>query len=165
MKVKSLSGYSLAGSLAWNAIDNTTEASIAGSAVTAGMGGVSLHATDDAVVRGVAGTLAVSWEQSKGGSNRAVAAGLSLVVNDVGQSSGHSVEAFVDGSTVDALGDVTIVATSTLAVEAYAVGGSVAVANRGSSASGAGLGAVALNVVSQTIEARTEKSATITAGN
>ena len=173
VRPRSTGGLSLAGSAAWNTIDNTTEASIAGgSAVTASNGGVSLQATDDAVVRGMAGTLALDYAKSSGGKTitpntaTAIAAGLAIVVNDVGQSGGQSVEAFVDGSTVTAARDVTITAASTSAVHAYAVGGGAAVSKSiGTSRSFAAIGSVSLNTVKQTIDAPVKNAATIsTAG-
>ena len=100
--------------------------------------------------------------------NGAGTIGASESNNAVGQGSGDSVEAYIDNSTVTAAGNVTIKATSTVKIDASAIGGSLAAAGSGGTGlSGAltGAGAGTVNTLTQKIEAYIADASSVTTTN
>ena len=135
-----------AGSGAYNTVDDTIAAYIkdcsAPYSVHANGGMLCLTASDDTSIRADSGGYAVAIGAStgNGGGQGAGAIGASESNNTIGGGAGESVKAYIENSTVTAASDVTIKATSTVTIDASAIGGSGA----GSGTSGTGVsGAVA----------------------
>ena len=163
-----------AGSGAYNTVDNTVAAYIkdctSNYSVNANGGGLSLTASDDTSVRADSGGYAVAIAASQGGSGiqGAGAIGASESINAIGQGNGDSVKAYIDNSTVTAAGNVTIGATSTVAIDALAIGGAGAGSGTGGSGlsgSLAGAGAGTINALTQTIEASIKGGSSVTTTN
>ena len=166
-----------AGSASWNTLDGTVAASIENSGgdrhVTSSNGRVTLSAEDSLDVTGVAGTIAfaLGLSSGQGKATVAVAAGVALVINEIGIDEGYGdtdhegddagrlTAATIDNSKVTSYGDLLMTATSDARTLAVAVGGSGAVAGSTSSAGPqptgafAGTGVGTGNTVRQTITA------------
>ena len=163
-----------AGSAAVNEVDGTIESSITASGgtkhVASTTGSVSLSATDSVDVTGIAGTVAfaLGLKNASSGSTVAVAAGVSVVINKIGQNGGRSTKARIDGSIVTGHTDVTLTALSDSTILAVAVGGAGAVAGSTGGGGGvtgafAGAGVGTENVITQTITASVIGDSVVTA--
>ena len=165
-----------AGSAAVNDVDGTITSKISDSGgskhVTSSTGSVALTATDSVDVVGIAGTVAFALGlKSQGtGSTAAVAAGVAVVLNDIGlDSSGRrTTSATIDNSVVTAHNDVTLTALSDSTIFALAVGGAAAAAGAsgvggGTTGAFAGAGVGTENTIKQMIEAAITGNSVVTA--
>ncbi len=164
-----------AGSGASNTVNDTTAAYINNCTnpyyVHANGGALSLTASDDTSIRADSGGYAVALALSLAGNGNQFAGsiGASESNNSIGQEgNGESVKAYINNSTVSAAGDVTIMATSTAAIDALAIGGAAS----GSGTGGTGLsgeltgaGAGTINTLTQTIEASIKGGSSVTTTN
>jgi hypothetical protein len=134
-------GLAGAGSASWNTLDGSVAASIKNSGgtkhVTSTNGAISLYAEDSLNVTGIAGTIAfaLGLSNGQGDATVAVAAGVALVVHEVGidddygdNAAGRLTAATIDSSEVTSYDGLSMTATSDSRVLAVAVGGSGAVA-------------------------------------
>ncbi len=154
-------GVAVAGSLNLNFLRESVVAAITGDSsgpsIVHASTGVSVLASDSATIVAVGGGLAVGvgLEGTPG-----VAIGISAARNDIA----NSVPAYVDGSTVTSLtGDILLQATEGATIQAWTIGGAVAV---GIGGAGVGLGLAGAgsgNYINNTAEAYVQDSATVTA--
>jgi hypothetical protein len=161
-----------AGSGASNEVDLHIASYISGSSgtqsVDATHGGITLTASDDSDLDADAGafSFAVGVKERGTGFTGALALGVSVALNNVGTDGGHSVSTYIDGSTVNAAGTLTLSSTSTAELRALAIGGSVSVAagkgGAGAVGSIAGVGVGVGNVLRQTVESKITNSSSIT---
>ena len=154
-------GVAAAGSFNFNFVRESVVAAITGDtngpSVVHASTGVSVLASDSATIVAVAGGLAVGvgLEGTPG-----VAVGISAAHNDIA----NSVEAYIDGSTVTSMtGNILLQSTEGATIQAWSIGGAVAV---GVGASGIGIGLAGAgsgDSIDNTVEAYAQDSATLTA--
>ncbi|UCH82801.1 MAG: hypothetical protein JSW50_10000, partial [Candidatus Latescibacterota bacterium] len=149
----------IAGSVSVNKIDNTTESYLDGTTVQ-DVDEVTLDASDDSGINAYGGGLAVAVGKSTGGMGGSLAVGASLAWSDIK----NEIRAYVQDSAVSAAGDVTLDARSPAAIEAWTIGGGVAVGKSGGGGgyAGAVTGALSFNKIENTIEAYIKGVGTIT---
>ncbi|MEO0518743.1 MAG: DUF4347 domain-containing protein, partial [Cyanobacteria bacterium P01_A01_bin.116] len=149
----SLSG---AGAGTTNTIDNAITAQVSQGAVitTTNNATVAVTATDDSMIKADSGGVAIAATL---GSTTGIAAsvGASVAVNQIGKGRGHSVQALVDGATINSEGDVTIAASSDATIDGLSFAGAVAAAGsaNGLSVALAGSGTAIKNKIKMTIGA------------
>jgi 6-phosphogluconolactonase (cycloisomerase 2 family) len=142
-----------AGTGSGNSVSNTVRAMIGnGSTVSSGAShDIVLRATDASFIdaRGIAGALSIS-----GGEGAAVALGISIASNDIG----NSVEALIDRSEVNSGAALTLLADSRSVINSLTVGAAVSISAGGKSLalSGSGAGASSTNTIDNTVEAAIE---------
>ena len=135
--------FSLAGSFSKNSMHDTLDAAVTGGAAVTGVASVTVHATDDATIVAVAGSLAYSSD--------AVAVGAAVSLNDLKET----VTARVDDATLQA---------PAILVEAVADGDVTAITIGGSGAEDFSLGgSFSYNKTENTVEARVTGGAVLTA--
>ncbi len=147
-------GFSFAGagSGSGNTVQNTVQAEIlAGSAVTAtDAGGVTLTATDTSKIKVDAGGGGIAIAGGQGGG-MALTAGVSVAINDIQ----NEVSSTVSGSTISAVGNVALAATSTATVDALTIAAAIGAAGgKGGGFSFAGAGSGSGNTVRNTVQAQ-----------
>jgi hypothetical protein len=158
-------GISVAGSVSWNELDDTTDAFLDAVDLT-NSGGLRIEATNSTTVLAIAGAGAFTLKFGSQSPGSTGSVGLAVGVNRVTSD----VSAYSRGSTSTAGGNVTVSAESTIEIEGYAYGGALSVST-GRSSSGSGLvwdgaGGGAGNDVTNTIEAYISGgSVTTTAGS
>ena len=131
--------FAVGGAVSINLIHNTSDAHISGSpnitTTAAGADGVDVTAKDTSGIFALAGGVGIAISTGVVG----IAIGVSVAVNVIG----NTTVAYVDGSHVNAAGDVNITATGTPTIEAITIGVAVAVnasGEGGVAGSGAGSG-------------------------
>ena len=158
---KSGFAFSGAGAGSGNTIKNTIEAAIKnGSTVTTtGTGAVMLTATDASSITADAGGVGIAVGASGKGTGGAISIGVSIADNVIE----NKTEAYIEGSTVTAVGNVELAAVSAAKIDALTIAGAVGVgasATKGGYA-GTGAGAASYNDVKNTVEAYIKNSESV----
>ena len=125
--------------------------------VNAQGGGVSLSATDNSSITADAGGVGIALGIT-GGSSGGVTVGISAATNTVT----NQVLAYIDGSTVNSAGALTLTASETSTIYALTIGGALSVGGGGAGV-GVGLaGAGSGNTIDNTVEAYIQDNASVT---
>ena len=136
------------GAFSKNTIGNTIEASVNGTPVNVGAGGVLVAAGDESDIDAAAGAAALGLIQGDG-SVVGVGLGVSWAINEIE----NTVLTVIDAASVTSAGNLSVTALSDAAIDALAIAGAAAVADAesiGGTLGGAGTG------VDNTIDNRTE---------
>ena len=114
--------FSLGGSVAIDAIDNSIAADISGSTITGGA--VTVTASDTSQITTIAGALSLDVAL-KSGSAVSAAVGVSVAISSMGsQSNPDSVTAEIDNdSTMNATGNVSVTVTASPSITSYSAAG------------------------------------------
>ncbi|MEO0760166.1 MAG: hypothetical protein AAFY78_25235, partial [Cyanobacteria bacterium J06648_16] len=137
-------------------MDNDIKAQVSQGAVitTKNNATVAVTATDDSKIIADSGGVAIAATL---GSSTGIAAsvGASVAVNQIGKGRGHSVQALVDGATINSEGDVTIAASSNATIDGLSFAGAGAAAGSadGLGVALAGSGTAIKNKIKMTIGA------------
>jgi hypothetical protein len=116
-----------------------------------------LAATDDSQISATAVAVAMSVALTNAsGVATAISMGGTATVNEIK----NTVEAFIENSTISALGSATIEAVESSSIDALCVGAALAYATtaNGVSLAGAGVGAVAINTISNVVSASIDEN-------
>ena len=148
-----------AGAGSGNTIQNTIEAAMNESTVTAA-GGVTLAATDSSQIMADAGGFALALAYGKESAGGALSVGVSIVNNDIQ----NTTKAYVKDSTVTA-GTVALTAESTASIEGWSIAGAGAAggSSQGGGVAGAGAGAGSYSDVTNAVEASITDGSQVTA--
>jgi len=142
-----------------NQVTDTVTAYVTGSTTPTGSGVQSLHgdvnveALDDSTIDVQSYAVALGAVVSAGGSGLAIAAGGSVAKNSIS----NTIDAYIDSSTVDSQGGLTVSSQETSMISALTVGAvaalSVATSEGTIAGGGSGVGAVTANAVANKVQA------------
>ena len=168
-------GGAVGGALAFNKVNTVVEAILADAATTATTGGVTVRATqpqpagDVKNIHALAIGVAAGINFGGGSTTVTIAIGIAIALNEIGTSThGNVARAQISGGSVNAAGDVSVIAsaTATSDVLAVAVGLSVNVSTGsggGINATGSAGAAAATNDLNTVVEALVD-DADVTSG-
>ena len=160
--------FSLGGSVAVNAIDNSIMADVSASNATATSGSVTVSASDTSQIETIAGALSLAVAL-KSGSAVSAALGASVAISSIGSlSQADAVTATIEnGSTVSATDSVSVTATASPAITSFSIAGAASGDfGEGGAALGIdGAGAGSSNKIYVTVQALIETSSTVTTTN
>ncbi len=153
-------GIGAAGAGSGNTVTNTVQAYIEGdsSVTTTKSGDVIVSASDTSGIQAIAGGLGIGLGVGTvgGGGSLGVAAANNYISNDV--------YAFVDGSTVNAMGGVSVTATEKATIFTITVGGALAVGVGGVTGVGVAVaGSASTNTIKNDVEAYVHDGGSVSA--